>query len=196
MAVSLLAPFHIISYGTLLGAQAYQTFVGGIIAFRTLPRPQFSALQESIFPVYFSLQTALPLVMAITYPGERIFMGRGPSSLFGLLAESPRITTLLPIVTMFLTGLTNVLVVGPMTVKVMKQRKHQETIDGKKSYDPHPHSKEMIRLNKSFSRFHGISSMINLLGLISTVCSNPPLFNMFSAGDMAVIPIARFMIAY
>ncbi|PGH30207.1 hypothetical protein GX50_07034 [[Emmonsia] crescens] len=169
MVESLLAPFHIFSYGTLLGAQVYQTFVGGIIAFKTLPRPQFSTLQASIFPVYFSLQTALPLVVAITYPGVKTFMGRGPSSLSGVFAEDQRTKTLLPLLTMFLAGLTNRLVVGPMTAKIMRQKKHQETIDGKKSYDPPPHSKEMLRLNKSFARVHGVCSLISLLSLSSAV---------------------------
>ncbi|OJD25493.1 hypothetical protein ACJ73_03142 [Blastomyces percursus] len=169
MAESLLAPFHILSYGTLLGAQAYQTFVGGIIAYRTLPRPQFSTLQASLIPVYFSIQAALPVVVALTYPGTKTFVGRGPSSLSGVFAEDQRTTTLLPLVTMFVAGLTNRFILGPMTAKVMRQRRHQETIDGKKSYDPAPHSKEMLRLNKSFARVHGICSLVSLLSLSSAV---------------------------
>ncbi|KAK2808938.1 hypothetical protein FQN50_004211 [Emmonsiellopsis sp. PD_5] len=165
---STLAPFHILSYGTLLGAQVYQTFVGGIIAYKSLPRPQFSTLQASIFPVYFSMQTALPVIMAITYPGERTIVGSRTSSISGLLAESQP-STLLPIVAMFVTGLTNMLVLRPLTAKAMRERRHQETIDGKKSYDPPPHSKEMVRLNKAFGRIHGISSLVNLAGLLATV---------------------------
>ena len=45
----------------------------------------------------------------------------------------------------------------------------EETRDGKKSYDPPPHSKEMRRLNKSFARMHGLSSILNLVGLLGTV---------------------------
>ena len=41
-----------------------------------------------------------------------------------------------------------------------------ETRDGKKSYDPGPHSPEMARLNKRFVMIHGISSMTNLVGLL------------------------------
>ncbi|KAL1959865.1 hypothetical protein VTO42DRAFT_1010 [Malbranchea cinnamomea] len=168
-AAGLLGPFHIISYGSLLGLQVYQTFVGGIIAFRTLPRPQFSTLQASIFPVYFGLQTVLPAVVALTYPGERRFLAPGPSSISGLLAEGHRMTTLLPILTVFISGLTNMLFVRPATARLMQKRKHQESIDGKKSYDPPPHSKEMMRLNKDFGRLHGISSLINLVALVATV---------------------------
>lgn len=78
------------------------------------------------------------------------------------------------------------LYVGPETTRIMKERKHQgtkywldlrglllmivtETRDGKKSYDAGPHSTEMEKLNRSFGKMHGISSLINLGALISTV---------------------------
>lgn len=44
-----------------------------------------------------------------------------------------------------------------------------ETRDGKRSYDPAPHSKEMLALNKKFRRVHGISSLVNLISLVATV---------------------------
>lgn len=44
-----------------------------------------------------------------------------------------------------------------------------ETRDGKKSYDPAPHSKEMVALNRKFGRVHGISSLINLVSLVATI---------------------------
>ena len=44
-----------------------------------------------------------------------------------------------------------------------------ETKDGKKSYDPAPHSKEMQALNRAFGRMHGISSLVNLTAFLATV---------------------------
>lgn len=44
-----------------------------------------------------------------------------------------------------------------------------ETRDGKKYYDPGPKSLEMQRLNKSFMRLHGASSLSNLAGLLAMV---------------------------
>ena len=44
-----------------------------------------------------------------------------------------------------------------------------ETRDGKKSYDAPPHSKEMTVLNKRFGRTHGVSSLLNLAGLLATM---------------------------
>lgn len=44
-----------------------------------------------------------------------------------------------------------------------------ETRDEKKYYDSGPHSSEMERLNKAFSRMHSFSALTNLVGLGVTV---------------------------
>ncbi|KAL4906625.1 hypothetical protein BDW74DRAFT_150836 [Aspergillus multicolor] len=157
-------PFHILSYGTLLGVQVYQSFVSGIIAFRALPRPQFAALQAKIFPTYFAIQTALPVVVALTAS-----RADQPLGISGLLAPENKYSVLLPLATAFVTGLINFGVLRKLTVDTMRERKHQETRDGKKSYDPPPHSKEMIALNKKFGRIHGLSSLVNLVTLGATI---------------------------
>ncbi|KAF9886075.1 hypothetical protein FE257_012010 [Aspergillus nanangensis] len=157
-------PFHIVSYGTLLGVQFYQSFVSGIIAFRALPRPQFATLQTATFPVYFSLQSALPIVVALTAS-----KGGQPLGISGLLAPENQCGTLLPLATTAVAGLLNMFILLPLTAKTMRERKHQETRDGKKSYDPAPHSKEMQALNKKFARVHGVSSLVNLVCLGATI---------------------------
>ncbi|KAM7202082.1 protein of unknown function (DUF4149) domain containing protein [Naviculisporaceae sp. PSN 640] len=155
-------PYHILSYGTLLGTTFFHSFVGGIVSFQVLTRPQFAALMAKIFPVYFSMQTVLPVVMAITYPGSSTSLA--PSGLAGVLDSSNRWTVLAPIAAIFASGLANLAVIGPATTKTMDERKRQEKErkDGKKSYDAPPHSREMEALNKKFSTLHGISSMLNL----------------------------------
>ncbi|KAK2861186.1 hypothetical protein FQN49_004459 [Arthroderma sp. PD_2] len=145
------------------------TFVSGIIAFRSLPRPQFSALQSSTFPVYFGLQTAVPLVLALTYPGEKVAGRFGPSGFTGVFSDINRWSTLIPIMTTFLGGITNLLFIQPAAAKVMKQRKEQESIDGKKYTDPEPHSQEMKKLNKSFGRLHQLSAAVNMAALAATI---------------------------
>ena len=102
-----------------------QSFVGGVVAYKALPRPQFSSLQQAIFPIYFSLQTALPVILALTYPGEKSGLNPAASGLGGCLAEKNRTNILVPIVTIFATSLANLLFIGPATTKVMKERKHQ-----------------------------------------------------------------------
>jgi hypothetical protein len=46
---------------------------------------------------------------------------------------------------------------------------HPEKKDGKKAYDAGPHSPEMQALNKRFGILHGVSSLLNLGTLITTV---------------------------
>ena len=67
--------------------------------------------------------------------------------------------------TMFFTALLNLVYLGPQTTKVMGLRKHQETRDGKKSYDAAPPSSEMQALNRRFGILHGSSAFVNLVGL-------------------------------
>jgi hypothetical protein len=121
-----LPPFHILAYGTVLGLQVHQTFIAGLVAYKTLPRPQFSALQKGLFPIYFSLQTALPVAIALSFPGElSISRQRLGTSLMGVLEPANRYTTLLPLLVMFVGGVVNMLVVGPKVTRIMTERKHQ-----------------------------------------------------------------------
>ncbi|KAF2713048.1 hypothetical protein K504DRAFT_371240, partial [Pleomassaria siparia CBS 279.74] len=151
------------SYGTLLGSTLFQSFIGGIIAFRVLPRPQFSTLQKNTFPVYFALQTITPLLMMLTYPSPTGYASLVPSS-----KQYPTDKLALYLLTsIFATGIVNWVYVGPQTTQVMQLRKHQETRDGKKSYDKGPHTKEMEALNRQFGMLHGVSSLVNLGGFIA-----------------------------
>lgn len=168
MGVFSLAPYHILSYGTLLGTTFFHSFINGVTMFRVLERPSFSTAQQALFPIYFSLQTALPVILALTYPGSKNPLGT-QSGLAGILEESKRYCTLLPIVTIFVTGALNLFVLLPATKKIMAERYAQEKKDGKKSYDPAPQSQEMQTLNKRFGKTHGISSLLNLTTFIATV---------------------------
>lgn len=109
--------------------------------------------------------------MALTYPGLKspINLTSEPSSLSGLLQPSNRSTVLVPILTVFLANASNLLWAGPVTTRIMKERKRQETRDGKKYHDPGEHSAEMRRLNRAFGTMHGVSALTNLAGLAVTV---------------------------
>lgn len=139
------------------------------MAFRSLPRAQFATLQSALFPIYFSMQSALPVLLALTFPSERTAIGTNPSSFSGVLHPSNRLHVLTPLAIVFGAGVANALFIGPQTTKTMRLRKHQETKDGKKSYDAGPHSPEMQKLNRQFAQLHGASSLVNLLGVIATI---------------------------
>ncbi|MCJ1369410.1 hypothetical protein MMC20_000621 [Loxospora ochrophaea] len=160
-------PYHIFSYSTLLGINLYQSFISGPIAYKALSRPSFSQLQQAVFPIYFSLQTGLSVLLALTYPGLIANLTNGTTT--NLLSPSNRTHTLLPMGIIFASSLSNLLFAGPQTTKIMRERKVQETRDGKKSSDPPPHSRAMQSLNKQFARMHGASSLLNLGAFVATV---------------------------
>lgn len=97
--------------------------------------------------------------MWFTYPRSLLSAFTAKSS-----TSSPDKLNAYLISTMLVTAVLNLVYVGPQTTEVMRLRKHQETRDGKKSYDAGPHSQEMQKLNKRFGILHGISSLVNLVG--------------------------------
>ncbi|CAK7264318.1 hypothetical protein SEPCBS57363_001020 [Sporothrix epigloea] len=161
------APYHVLSYGTLLGTTFFHSFINGFVQFKTLPRPQFGAVQSRLFPIYFGIQSAVPVILAVTYPGG------GPhndaAGITGLLEPGNRLGFLVPIATMCVGSLLNLLIVLPATTKCMMERYAQERKDGKKSYEPAPHSQEMLALNRKFGKLHGISTVLNLSTFIMAI---------------------------
>lgn len=76
------------------------------------------------------MQTALPALLALTWPGDKVAsLGgedmRSKAGFAGLLEDTNRWTALIPIAVMFGTSLLNLVLLGPATTKVMKERKHQ-----------------------------------------------------------------------
>lgn len=104
------------------------------MAFRALPRPQFARLQAAIFPIYFSLQTALPVAVALTASKGGSVLG-----LSGLTSPENRLNTLLPMATVAITGLINQVVLRPLTIKIMQERKHQGEYPGLLCQANHAH---------------------------------------------------------
>ncbi|KAI0408760.1 hypothetical protein F4802DRAFT_364861 [Xylaria palmicola] len=132
------APYHVLSYGALLGTQFFHTFINSITSFKVLERAQFGILQRAVFPAYFGIQTAAPVVLALTYPGGS---GRTPQGLGGVLHPTNRWGVLVPLATAFVTGLANLVYFLPETNRVTAQRRQQESKDGK----------DIKALNKKFA---------------------------------------------
>lgn len=93
--------------------------------YKSIDKSAFSAAQQGLFPIYFSMQTVLPAVLSLTFPGNTL--AGVPSSISGLLDRSNRWSSLAPLATMFLGGLVNLVVLLPATLKVMKERRGQGT---------------------------------------------------------------------
>ncbi|KAI0907967.1 hypothetical protein F4823DRAFT_625938 [Ustulina deusta] len=163
------APYHVLSYGALLGTQFFHTFINSIISFKALQRPQFGILQRAVFPAYFGIQVAAPVALAITYPGGGGRLAVLPQGISGVLHPANRWGVLVPLTAAFVTGLTNLVYFLPETNKVTAQRRQQEVKDGKQSRDKTTQSKELKTLNKKFGKLHGYSSLFNLITFIATV---------------------------
>ncbi|KAI0816781.1 hypothetical protein GGR55DRAFT_674974 [Xylaria sp. FL0064] len=163
------APYHVLSYGALLGTQFFHTFINSIISFKVLQRPQFAILQRAVFPGYFGIQTAAPVVLALTYPGGGGRLAALPQGISGVLHPANRWGVLVPLTAVFVTGLTNLVYFLPETNKVTALRRQQEVKDGKSSWDKTAQSKDMKELNKKFGKLHGYSSLFNLITFIATV---------------------------
>jgi len=130
----------------LTGTTIYQSFVGGVVGYRSLDKASFRSLQRNIFPVYFGLQTALPLLLYLTRPPH---------------------VDVIPFAAMGLSALANLVAVGPWASKVMMQRVKAEEREGKSRSDPNI-SDELKGLNKQFGQAHGLSTLINF-GTIGSI---------------------------
>lgn len=76
---------------------------------------------------------------------------------------------MVPLVTAFVSGLANWVVLLPASKACIVERRKQEAKDGKRSWDPQPHSQEMAALNKKFGMLHGISSLLNVVNFVASV---------------------------
>lgn len=63
LSAKLLAFVHLMAFGTWFGTLAWTSTVFGIVAFRNLPRQTFGKLQSKLFPKYFTVTGAMPLLM-------------------------------------------------------------------------------------------------------------------------------------
>jgi hypothetical protein len=108
-----LAPFHLLSFSTLLGTQLYQSFVMTKVCFQALPRSAFTTLQKRVFPIYFQGQSLLLLLTAITFPAH------------SLVSLVQRKGDWIPFAIAGVTAVLNLLMYGPRTQKAMIDRTHQ-----------------------------------------------------------------------
>ncbi|GBE78398.1 hypothetical protein BKA93DRAFT_808756 [Sparassis latifolia] len=152
---------YLLGYAWLCGMSIWVSFLGGVIALKTLPRHQFGTLQHRTFPVYFVisilLASALLGLWAYGHPAVLIHWD-DPK-----VADVAQAYTLAAVV---LLQAGNYFVVGPMTSRVMFKR-HKLEKEESKGYDESGVSDSMKTVNKQFSALHGASSLLNLCAVIS-----------------------------
>ena len=79
---------------------------------------------SQLFPVYFAMQSTLPILLALTYPGSAHPFGAG-GGLAGVLARGNRWSVFAPLAGALVCAVVNWGVVGPMTTGVMEERRGQ-----------------------------------------------------------------------
>ncbi|KAJ6627296.1 hypothetical protein B0H10DRAFT_1996437 [Mycena sp. CBHHK59/15] len=159
--LSILLGLYVVAYGWLFGMSLWISFFGGVIAYKTLPRPQFGALQHKTFPIYFVISIGLGSTLLALWTMDH------PSVLTHyanpLVADVAQAYALAFVV---LSQASNYFIVGPLTSKTMFERMKLEKDEGK-SYNEAGVSDRMKALNHRFGMLHGISSLANLGAILS-----------------------------
>ncbi|PFH46640.1 hypothetical protein AMATHDRAFT_154267 [Amanita thiersii Skay4041] len=161
--LSLISPrgLYVVAYSWLFGMSLWVTFFGGVIAFKALPRQQFGTLQHKTFPIYFGISIFLSGSMlgywVFTHPDVASYLAH-PT-----MADVAQAYALFAV---FGGQSFNKFVIGPLTSETMFRRHRLEKEEGKNYNDPGV-SPAMKSLNRRFGMLHGISSLANLIAVIS-----------------------------
>lgn len=117
---------HILAFGAAFGSQVWVSFVGGPVAFTTLPRQQFGNLMSKVFPVYFGYQATLSALLVGTLAWDHSVVRKHPFDIFDATVYQA-----FTLATGALINVVNGLIVGPASTKVMQERHRQEKVEGK-----------------------------------------------------------------
>lgn len=142
------AAVHVLSFATWFGSVAYTTFIAGITMFRNLPRQTFGKLQAKLFPKYFALGSITLVLQLITLRS---------------LPVSIQTASTKALLTALAMTLANQFYLEPLSTNNMMRRYELEGNDGGKDTD------EYKTLKASFGKFHGLSSLTNLIALCAGV---------------------------
>lgn len=141
---------NLILFSVAFGGGVMHSFIVSPIAFKYLPREEFGNLQHQVLPLYLLGQTAAPVLLGLTTPlGSRF---AGPVLAASALAGALNYFWVLPVCNQ----------IKEEKKKLEAEKKHEKTVDGKT--EP---SDEFVALGKQFGKYHGISSMLNLVSLLT-----------------------------
>ena len=131
-------------YGTLL----YFTFIQAPVLFKTLPRDVFGLVQSKLFPPFYYISYACGTLLIVTYPFIHPLRPHDPQ-------DCVKITALY---LMLLFSIAQGMWIGPKAAQLRLDRMAaEEAKDTPKA--------EILR--REFGKTHGISSLINLLVILS-----------------------------
>lgn len=138
---------HLTTYAIFLGTNVWNSFFVGITMFKNMPRQMFGRVQSKLFPLYFGLTTSCNALLL----GSLMLV---PSSL--------STTSVLATLGASLgASLLNWLVLEPKCTSLMFERYDLENKEGKTESDLN----RIKELYKEFGKYHGLSSVVNLVVL-------------------------------
>ncbi|KAI1797592.1 hypothetical protein LXA43DRAFT_877191 [Ganoderma leucocontextum] len=150
-----------VGFAWLFGMTLWVTFIGGVIAVRTLPRQQFGTLQHRTFPIYFAISIGLSSgLLALWSWSHPLVLTHYLQPTIADVSQAYTLATVL------LCQVVNHYVIGPLTSKTMFKRHKLEKEEGK-AYNEPGVSEQMKTLNKAFAQLHGLSSLANLTAFIA-----------------------------
>ncbi|CEJ56732.1 hypothetical protein PMG11_02930 [Penicillium brasilianum] len=149
-----LLPYHLLSYGALVGTEVYQSFVNTKLCFQALPMREFLALQKRLFPVYFKCQVGLAALTAATHP---------PYSILSLVKDPWGAA---PLVVVIIMGSLNWFVYGPRTTTASLVRRALGEREDKATDSSEG---KLHRAYQDFARNHAMSIHLNAIALVATV---------------------------
>ncbi|KAJ5979392.1 hypothetical protein N7501_002734 [Penicillium viridicatum] len=149
-----LLPYHLLSYGALLGTELYQSFINTKICYQALPMKEFILLQKRLFPVYFGTQVGLTALTAATHP---------PYSILSLVQDPWSVA---PLAIVGLTGCLNWFIYGPRTTTATLVRR---ALQENENTDADADGSKVHRANRNFARNHAMAIHLNAIAMIATV---------------------------
>ncbi|KAK0547482.1 hypothetical protein OC846_004844 [Tilletia horrida] len=152
---------HVLVWGLSFGIAYWQSFIGGITAYKALPRRDFGKLQSKLFPVYFTLTTGATAFLAASFAAVH----------HGRILKANSLADPTVFQTILLAGAAvgqavNTYVLGPKATQVMFKRHALEAAEGKDYTDPTA-SAQMKNLTKEFGALHGQSTLINMVVVLA-----------------------------
>ncbi|KAI0308009.1 hypothetical protein B0F90DRAFT_1679373 [Multifurca ochricompacta] len=153
--------FYTLGFSFIFGMSLWVTFFAGIIAFKALPRHQFGTLQQRTFPIYFNLNIIISSGLLLAWIRNHslvIAHARDPTA--------PDVVQAYALAVVTVSQALNSFWIGPSTKKVMMARHKLEKAEGKNAHDTDV-SAHMRALNVKFSRWHGLSSLANLIAFLA-----------------------------
>ncbi|KAI8616900.1 hypothetical protein BC830DRAFT_1080286 [Chytriomyces sp. MP71] len=150
---------HVVALGTLTGMVLHTTFVNSIIQYQTLSKSIFGHLQNAQFPPYFAIGSACALFLT----ASTARLGGFASLPAALSASGAGAFQTKLMAAAALGSVANWLWVGPVTTRVMLERK--ELV--KKGAEVQ--TKEMDAINWRFGAWHSVSSTLNLILVVASV---------------------------